>query len=235
MQRQRDLLVVAGGVLLGSTISTPYWPVVSGAVQVAPGIDVGVIPARAGGPRHEGIAPLAVGRHHRSAFFRGAIDIDGSEEAMPVNQFRRRGVVDHVYRHGAAFGETQDRAGERTVIADRSDGAFGSDRDVNGPDFERDVGRSLRVEKEGGGGGEEFPAGRVHIGEPGASAVRRKNCPLSIASQSSRSIRRAGFQPAMPASPPAFFEECRYGYRHGRRDARSTARSIMRTTCAADH
>ena len=73
------------------------------------------------------------------------------------------------------------------------------------------------------------------LADPAAGVVRRKNGRLSIASQSSRSTRRAGFQPAMPASSPAFFEECRYGYRHGRRDARSTARSIMPIICAADH
>jgi hypothetical protein len=44
---------------------------------------------------------------------------------------------------------------------------------------------------------------------------------------SSGSIRRAAFQAATSAFSPTFFEDCRYEYRHGRRDSRATARVIM--------
>ena len=71
-------------------------PGVAAAVQVVHRHRVGVIPARAGGRRRELVAPAAVRRHGRRAFFLGAVDLRRNEQTVPVHLLRHVGVVDDI-------------------------------------------------------------------------------------------------------------------------------------------
>ena len=150
VERQRNLLVVARRVLTRLDDENAELAGVGGAMQVASGVNVGVIPSRAGWPRHEGITSAGRGRAPWGAFFGGAIDFGRNEEAVPVDQLGRGGLVDDLHGHCSAFGEAQNRAGKRAVVADRTDGALGSDGDIDVTDLKRKIGRRLRIKQEGG-------------------------------------------------------------------------------------
>jgi len=120
------------------------------AMEVAVRHGVGVIPARARGPRRELEAPPLVGRNQGRAFFFGAVHFSGNQKAVPVNKLGGFGVIDYVHGHGDAFAHAEDRARRRAVVADSADDAIGSELDGNGRDFEHDVGFARLLRRSSG-------------------------------------------------------------------------------------
>ena len=143
---------------------------VGGALQIAAGMNMAVIPARPRGARNKRILTDAAGGHEWSSFFLGAVYVGRDEEAVPVNQFWSFRVVDDLDRDGLALAQAQDGAGSRAVVSGRFDHFLRRDFDldfgdanghvgpgVTGLGFETDVPRQFDA-RGGSEEGEKFSA-----------------------------------------------------------------------------
>ena len=65
------------------------------------------------GRGRELVAAAAVRRDGRRVFFFDAVDVGGDQEAVPVDEFGRVGVVDNVDGDGLAFAACAGRGRER--------------------------------------------------------------------------------------------------------------------------
>ena len=123
------------------------------------------------GRRREFVAAASVRRNGGRAFFLGAVDFGGNEQAVPVDDLGRIGLVDDVDGDGLALLHAQDRARRRAVVADGGEDPVGGKFDGDRGDAEGDVGGrrgrgeglwalaagrawTIRAAASGGGGGE---------------------------------------------------------------------------------
>ena len=136
---EEEFLIVVAGVGGGFDIDEAELAGVGALVQVGHGHGVGVVPAGAGGRGRELVGATAVGRDGRRFFFFDAVDLGGNEEAVPVDEFGRVGVVDDVDGDGLAFLHAKDRAGRGTVVADGGEDAVGGEFDRDRGDAQGDV------------------------------------------------------------------------------------------------
>ena len=117
-QGEKEFLVVLAGIVAAVNVNKAKLAGVGTLVQVIHGHGVGVIPAASRGPRRELKPAPAVRRHQRRALFFGAIHLRRNQHAVPMHQFRRIRIVDHVNGHRLAFAHAQHRPGRGAVVAD---------------------------------------------------------------------------------------------------------------------
>ena len=95
--------------------------------EVGSAAGMGVIEAEPGGARGEGDAAAAMRRDEGCAFFGGSVDVGRDGLAVPVELFRRIGVVVDVDGDLLAFFETQERAGKLAIVGGDGEDAVGGD------------------------------------------------------------------------------------------------------------
>jgi hypothetical protein len=100
------------------------------------------------------------GRDDGGVLLLDAVDVGGDEEAVPVDEFGRVGLVDDGDGDGLALLHAQDRAGGGAVVADGGEDAVGGEFDGDGRDAEGDVGAG-----DGGGRGLIWRLARGCAGE----------------------------------------------------------------------
>ena len=112
-----------------------------------------------------------MGWNGRRVLFFGAVDFGGDEEAVPVDELGRVGVVDDVDGDGLALLHAENRAGRCAVVADGGEDAVRREFDSDGRDAEGDVGRvgCPRLGLAGVGAREHD-----HLAQQGARAARQR-------------------------------------------------------------
>jgi len=136
---EEKLLIVTAGVARPLDVDKAELACVGAFVQIVHGHGVSVIPAAAGRTRGELIAPSGVRFDNRRALFFGAIDLGRDEHAMPVDEFRRVGIVEDIDGDGLAFLEAQHRSGSGAVVANGGENVRGVELDRDGGDAKGDV------------------------------------------------------------------------------------------------
>src|ERR1700685_4786801 len=118
MQGEKHFRVVVTRLVLGLDVQDAKLASVGTALQIASSGDVSVVPAGSRRTRHKRVSLLAVGRNGRRSLIADAVHVGGNKEAVPVHEFRIRGVILNFYGDGLAFLQTQDRTRHRAVVSD---------------------------------------------------------------------------------------------------------------------
>ena len=139
LQHQEDLAIIGAGIVLRLDVDRPGLAGVGAAVEVAAGHDMRVVEAEARRLWHEGDPLAAVRRHERRAFLGRAVHVARDHLPVPVDQFRRVGVVVDIDHDALAFLEAQQRSGKLAVIERRRDDVVGRKLDQSGCDAQRVV------------------------------------------------------------------------------------------------
>ena len=149
-QGQEKLLVVVAGVVAAVHVDEAELAGVGALVQVVHGHGVGVIPAAAGRAGRELEAVAAVRRHQGRAFLLGAVHLGRDQHAVPVDQFRRVGVVDDLHGDRLAFPHAQHRAWCNSVVADGGEDVGAVELDGDRRDAQGVVGLGVGAGAAGG-------------------------------------------------------------------------------------
>ena len=125
MEREKGFGVVGARVVGGFDEERAVESVEEAFGEVVSRVDVGVIPAEAGGVRGESVVGLDAGSDHGRAFFHGTVDIGGKEEAVPVEDLGVRGVVADGDGGGPAVAHADEGTGDLVVVGEGADVVLG--------------------------------------------------------------------------------------------------------------
>ena len=114
-------------------------------MQIHHGRGVRVVPSRTRRLGHELIAPPAVGRDRRGAFFLRPIYFRRNEQAMPMHVLRNVCVVHNVDGDGLALAHPQEGTGDFIVVADCADHNLRGQLDHHGRDLQGEIRRTPSV------------------------------------------------------------------------------------------
>ena len=119
MQRKKELLIVARGILTRLDHQKAVLSAVLRSSEVVHRHGVGVIPAKAGRAGREGVAGARAHLDGGRPFFDGAVRLGGCEEAVQMDHLRPVGVVRHLDGHRLILFKAQQGTGDLAVVGGR--------------------------------------------------------------------------------------------------------------------
>ncbi len=136
-QREKNLSVVGARIVPRLDVNGPHQTGILTGVQVGPRAHMSVVKAVARRPGSKRDPAASVRRDVGRPFFGRTVDVGGEELAMPVQLFGNVGPVVDFDGDRFAFLESQQRAGELTVVGSRGNNPIRSqfhrfDGDVQG-------------------------------------------------------------------------------------------------------
>ena len=117
-QNKKDFAIVAAWIFLLLDVNRPNLAAVLPRCKIGPGAIVRMIEAQTGRIRRERDAALAMCRDVRRSFLGSAIDVGRDFLAMPMQLFRRIGLIQDVHRHLLTFFKANERPGELAIVGD---------------------------------------------------------------------------------------------------------------------
>lgn len=122
----------------------PGLPAVEPAREVGAGMEMGMVEPESRGARRKRDAPHTMGGDKGRSLFRGAVHIRRQELPVPMQLFRRVGVIVDVDDDALSLRKTQQRPGKLAVIELGRDGCVRTEFDQAGADADRILRRFVR-------------------------------------------------------------------------------------------